>query len=131
MKEVMATVVCAHCGWTGRRKTGQTVLCPVCGEGPLLTTHHFENVLEMVKERREMYRALQAMAAAIAGLASAQNLAAQEIEELIAEQIGKYSIVIRQECRVIHQIVEDMDYVVCNDGGKRKGNADDLHPLFI
>ena len=32
MKEVMATVVCAHCGWTGRRKTGQTVLCPVCGE---------------------------------------------------------------------------------------------------
>ena len=73
-----------------------------------------------------MYRALQAMAAAIAGLASAQNLAAQEIEELIAEQIGKYSIVIRQECRVIHQIVEDMDYVVCNDGGKRKGGMQTL-----
>ena len=30
-RETMARVVCATCGWTGRRKTGQIVVCPRCG----------------------------------------------------------------------------------------------------
>lgn len=29
-KEVMANVVCASCGWKGKRKTGQLVECPAC-----------------------------------------------------------------------------------------------------
>lgn len=32
MTEVMARVICAACGWCGRRKTGQIVTCPRCGE---------------------------------------------------------------------------------------------------
>ena len=31
MNEVMAKVVCASCGWQGRRKTGKLVDCPSCG----------------------------------------------------------------------------------------------------
>jgi hypothetical protein len=30
-KEVMASVICAGCKWQGRRKTGQIVVCPICG----------------------------------------------------------------------------------------------------
>lgn len=31
MTERMARVICAACGWRGRRKTGQIVTCPCCG----------------------------------------------------------------------------------------------------
>lgn len=31
MAETMARVICGACGWTGRRKTGQIVVCPRCG----------------------------------------------------------------------------------------------------
>lgn len=32
LKEIMASVICAACGWQGRRKTGQIVVCPKCGK---------------------------------------------------------------------------------------------------
>lgn len=32
MTECMARVICAACGWRGRRKTGQIITCPQCGE---------------------------------------------------------------------------------------------------
>ena len=32
IKEVIAKVICANCGWTGKRKTGKLVFCPECGK---------------------------------------------------------------------------------------------------
>jgi uncharacterized Zn finger protein (UPF0148 family) len=54
MKEVMEKVICAHCGWTGRRKTGQLVDCPKCGNGatfditPNRAGDHFRDATEML-----------------------------------------------------------------------------------
>lgn len=30
--ETRQPVVCASCGWTGKRLTGQVVMCPKCGK---------------------------------------------------------------------------------------------------
>jgi len=32
MTETMQRVECGACGWTGRRKTGNVVMCPRCGK---------------------------------------------------------------------------------------------------
>lgn len=30
MNETLEKVICASCGWTSKRKTGQVVICPDC-----------------------------------------------------------------------------------------------------
>ena len=32
MIETIQRVICANCGWVGKRKTGKSVFCPKCGE---------------------------------------------------------------------------------------------------
>lgn len=42
MKEVMVKAICASCGWRGRRKTGQLIFCPKCGECATFDTNYNE-----------------------------------------------------------------------------------------
>lgn len=48
MNEKFSNAECASCGWTGRRKTGNTVDCPDCGgvAGFVLSDENRERIFD-------------------------------------------------------------------------------------